>query len=57
MEDTLFGLGSIILGEDVDVSAANLPGSCRSFGFEEYWERKKLENALHGRRLQTKQQV
>ena len=55
-EETLFGPGSVILGEDVEVSAVNLPGACRSFGFEEYWERKKLENARHGRRLQSRQQ-
>lgn len=44
--------GTIILGRDVMVSAANLPGACRSFGFEKYWERKKLEaSSAHGRRL------
>eukprot|EP00904_Undaria_pinnatifida_P007888 jgi/Undpi1/4229/HiC_scaffold_16.g07595.m1 len=33
------------------MSVANIPGECRSFGFEQYWERKKLE-AAQGRRLQ-----
>ena len=55
-EEALFGPGSVALGEDVVVSAVNLPGPCRTFGFEEYWERKKLENALHGRRLKSGQQ-
>lgn len=32
--------GSVVLGRDVLISAANLPGECRSFGFENYWERK-----------------
>ncbi|CAM9189371.1 unnamed protein product [Ectocarpus sp. 12 AP-2014] len=39
------------------VSAVNLPGACRSFGFEKYWERKKLEYAQAGdRRLSDKDQ-
>lgn len=55
-EEALLGPGSVVLGEDVVVSAVNLPGPCRTFGFEQYWERKKLENALHGRRLKNEQQ-
>lgn len=55
-EKALLGPGSVVLGENVVVSAVNLPGACRSFGFEEYWERKKLEPALHGRRLQSNHQ-
>lgn len=33
-EEQLLAPGSITLGEDVVVSAVNLPGECRSFGFE-----------------------
>lgn len=33
-EERLFTPGSVSLGEQVMVSAANLPGACRSFGFE-----------------------
>ncbi|CAM9763993.1 unnamed protein product, partial [Hapterophycus canaliculatus] len=49
--ETLFAPGSVTLGKDVAVSAVNIPGQCRSFGFEKYWERKQLENSRHGRRL------
>ncbi|CAM9288994.1 unnamed protein product [Ectocarpus sp. 8 AP-2014] len=52
-EESLLAPGTVVLGGDVEVSAANLPGACRSFGFEKYWERKKLENARAGRRLRT----
>ncbi|CAM9909083.1 unnamed protein product, partial [Ectocarpus sp. 6 AP-2014] len=52
-EEELLAPGTVSLGRDVQVSAANLPGACRSFGFEKYWERKRLENARHGRRLST----
>eukprot|EP00903_Cladosiphon_okamuranus_P011805 g11093.t1 len=50
-EETLLAPDTVSLGHDVQISAVNLPGACRSFGFEKYWERKKLENADHGRRL------
>eukprot|EP00903_Cladosiphon_okamuranus_P012010 g11277.t1 len=50
-KETLLAPGTVFLGPDVQISAANLPGACRSFGFEKYWERKKLESARHGRRL------
>lgn len=33
-EETLFAPGSIQLAQDIMVSAVNLPGACRSFGFE-----------------------
>lgn len=49
--ETLSAPGSVTLGKDLVVSAVNIPGQCRSFGFEKYWERKKLENERHGRRL------
>ncbi|CAM9380344.1 unnamed protein product [Ectocarpus sp. 8 AP-2014] len=52
-EESLLAPGTVVLGGDVEVSAANLPGACRSFGFEKYWERKKLENARAGRLLRT----
>ncbi|CAM9227573.1 unnamed protein product [Ectocarpus sp. 13 AM-2016] len=52
-EESLLAPGTVALGADVEISAANLPGACRSFGFEKYWERKKLENARAGRRLRT----
>jgi len=34
-EEALLAPGTISLGENVELSAANLPGSCRSFGFEQ----------------------
>ncbi|CAM9849933.1 unnamed protein product, partial [Ectocarpus fasciculatus] len=52
-EEKLLAPGTVFLAQDVQVSAVNLPGACRSFGFEKYWERKRLENARHGRRLST----
>lgn len=57
-EEKLFAPGTVALGEAVTVSAANLPGACRSFGFEQYWEKKMLEYAgMHGRRLATEQSM
>ncbi|CAM9241036.1 unnamed protein product [Ectocarpus sp. 12 AP-2014] len=50
-KEELSAPGSVALADDVKVTAVNLPGECRSFGFERYWELKKLENALHGRHL------
>lgn len=32
--ETLLAPGTVSLGQDVEVMAANLPGACRSFGFE-----------------------
>lgn len=50
--------GTVSVAQDVTVSAANLPGECRSFGFEKYWERKKLEYAqATGRRLSGEQSM
>eukprot|EP00752_Nemacystus_decipiens_P003687 g3397.t1 len=49
--ESLVSPGEVTLGPGVAVSAVNLPGSCRSFGFEKYWEYKKLQNAGGGRRL------
>lgn len=52
-EIALLGPGEIVLGPDVAISAVNLPGECRSFGFEKYWERKKAEYAVGRRRLSS----
>ncbi|CAM9267452.1 unnamed protein product, partial [Choristocarpus tenellus] len=38
--------GKYPVGMGVHVSAANLPGECRPFGFERYWQSKILEAAL-----------
>eukprot|EP00752_Nemacystus_decipiens_P014856 g13227.t1 len=44
--------GTVSVAQGVTVSAVNLPGECRSFGFEKYWEQKRLEYAqATGRRL------
>eukprot|EP00752_Nemacystus_decipiens_P015990 g14295.t1 len=50
--------GTVPVAPGVIVSAVNLPGACRSFGFEKYWERKKLEYAqvAAGRMLIAQQQ-
>eukprot|EP00752_Nemacystus_decipiens_P012554 g11118.t1 len=50
--------GTVPVAPGVVVSAANLPGACRSFGFEKYWGRKRLEYAqvAAGRKLNTEQQ-
>ncbi|CAB1100369.1 unnamed protein product [Ectocarpus sp. CCAP 1310/34] len=56
--ETLLAPGAIELAPDVKVSAVNIPGACRSFGFEKYWERKKLEYAqAGGRRLDVQQSM
>lgn len=33
-EESLLSPGRVYLGPEVEISAANLPGACRSFGFE-----------------------
>ena len=33
-EEALLAPGAVSLSQDVKISAANLPGACRSFGFE-----------------------
>ena len=50
-KETFTKPGTEILAPGVEISVANIPGECRSFGFEQYWEKKKLE-AAQGRRLQ-----
>lgn len=48
--------GHVPVAAGVSVSAVNLPGGCRSFGFEKYWEQKTQEYALaSGRRLAAEQ--
>eukprot|EP00752_Nemacystus_decipiens_P004376 g3999.t1 len=50
--------GSVSVGPGVSVSGVNLPGGCRSFGFDKYWERKKLEYAqATGRRLNAEKSI
>ena len=49
-EEALMAPGVAVVARGVVISAANIPGQCRSFGFEQYWERKKME-AMQGRRL------
>ena len=51
-EDVLLAPGEVTVAPGVSIAAINLPGACRSFGFEKYWERKKLERfGQSGRRL------
>ena len=47
-KDALASPGTAVAGPGVEVSAVNLPGACRSFGFEKYWERKRLEQVRVG---------
>ena len=47
-ETALATPGTAVPGPGVEVSAVNLPGACRSFGFEKYWERKLLEQVRVG---------
>ncbi len=56
--ETMLQPGNIeIAQEDVKLSAANLPGECRSFGFENYWEQKTLAYAhASGRNLSAAKQ-
>ncbi|CAM9873433.1 unnamed protein product [Ectocarpus sp. 4 AP-2014] len=49
-KEELLAPGTVSVSQEVAVSAVNLPGECRSFGFETYWERKKMEAATQGRR-------
>ena len=50
-EEALLAPGSVELGPGGEITAVNLPGECRSFGFEKYWEKKKLEAEAGSRRL------
>lgn len=50
-DEVLIAPGTVKFGPGMQVTAVNIPGECRSFGYETYWERKKLEYAQSGRRL------
>lgn len=50
-EHVLLSPGELELAPGVDLRAVNIPGECRSFGFETYWEKKEAESAISGRRL------
>ena len=54
-DEALATPGTTKLASGVVISAANIPGECRSFGFENYWEKKKLEYAQADRRLQEEE--
>lgn len=56
-EAALSAPGSVILGPGVEVTAVNIPGECRSFGFETYWEKKKLEYGQDNRRMTEAQDI
>lgn len=56
-EENLAAPGKVYVTQDIVVTTANLPGECRTFGFEQYWEKKKLEYAQAGRRLGTPQDM
>ena len=49
-EEALVAPGTVTMAPGVHVGAANIPGECRSFGFEKYWEKKKEEAAMQGSR-------
>lgn len=53
--EVLLAPGIVTLAPDVAISAVNLPGACRSFGFEKYWKLKQLEQTGKSRRLQDMQ--
>eukprot|EP00903_Cladosiphon_okamuranus_P015479 g14291.t1 len=57
--EVLLRPGTVSVAPGVTVSAVNLPGACRSFGFEKYWEQKKLEyaQATGRRRLAVEQSM
>eukprot|EP00903_Cladosiphon_okamuranus_P020829 g19129.t1 len=55
--EALLSPGSVNTAPGVAVSAVNLPGACRTFGFEHYWERKQEEYAQLGRRLDESSQT
>eukprot|EP00752_Nemacystus_decipiens_P008177 g7313.t1 len=50
-EETLLAPDAVEVGSGVAVSAVNLPGACRSFGFEKYWEAKQEAYVKAGRKL------
>ena len=53
-EEALLSPEEVSVAPGVAIAAVNLPGACRSFGFERYWERKKLEClGQEGRKLSS----
>ena len=56
-EEALFAPGNVFVAPGVEVTAVNIPGECRSFGFETYWERKRLESEQANRRLAEAQDI
>ena len=50
-EHVLLSPGTVEAAPGLLISAVNIPGECRSFGFETYWEKKNLESAASGRKL------
>ena len=57
-EEVLLAPGEVTVGPGVSIAAVNLPGACRSFGFEKYWERKRLErSAKNGRSLSLRNTI
>lgn len=45
-EETLLAPGTVSLGQGVQVTAANLPGACRSFGFEKVRRKRDYQHHL-----------
>lgn len=43
-QETLAAPGSVFVGQGVEIMAANLPGACRSFGFEKVRNEKQSWN-------------
>lgn len=49
-EEALVAPGTVGAGPGIQVTAVNIPGECRSFGFEDYWAAKQ-ESVQVGRKL------
>ena len=46
-EEVLTRPGTVSLAPGIEITAVNIPGECRSFGFKAYWAKKKQENAAY----------
>ena len=46
-EEVLARPGTLSLAPGIEITAVNIPGECRSFGFKAYWAKKKQENAAY----------
>ena len=44
--------GTVSLAPGIDITAVNIPGECRSFGFKAYWEKKKEDNAAYWTKME-----